>query len=343
MAEWKVSKEEITLFVHPNADALEIARVGTYALVVQKGLYQDGDVIVMAPKGALLPPEIAEPFQDYLSGGSRVKEVRLRGELSQGIVLPLDVVRKYVPDIDTLPFGEDVSEKLGIREYIPPVPSELQGRVERLQVELGIDATIIKFDVDNYRINTQEFQEGEEVLITEKVHGSQLNAISFNGKIVVSSKGILKQGLVLHESEGNAYWKALRNSGMYDFLLARENQEEVVQVVGELIPCQGGYDYGQTESTMRVFEYSVNGVPQVYDTLPQFVKDLWVPILYRGAFSEDVAVSHSKGMETVSGKQRHIREGCVVTPIVPRHKRRGGWLRLKLINPKYKMTGEEFN
>ena len=47
MSNWKVSKEKIELFVHPNADALEIGKVGAYQVVVQKGLYQTGDEIII--------------------------------------------------------------------------------------------------------------------------------------------------------------------------------------------------------------------------------------------------------------------------------------------------------
>jgi hypothetical protein len=42
MSNFKVSKEKIALFVHPNAEKLQLGRVGSYQVVVQKGLYQDG-------------------------------------------------------------------------------------------------------------------------------------------------------------------------------------------------------------------------------------------------------------------------------------------------------------
>jgi|GEM_PF-6129437 len=49
MSSWKVSKERITLFPHPKAEKLELGKVGAYQVVVQKGLYNDGDEVVFVP------------------------------------------------------------------------------------------------------------------------------------------------------------------------------------------------------------------------------------------------------------------------------------------------------
>jgi len=333
VSEWKVSLEEIKLFPHPNADKLEVARVGTYSLVVQKGLYQDGDVVLFAPKDSLLPDELAEPFRDYLTGAekNRVKEVRLRGELSQGVVLSLpDYLKPNVP------LGEDTSEKLGITEYVRPIPTELQGDVEEIDVPF-----ITYYDVDNYRIFQDDMEPGETVVISEKLHGSQENVIYRDGKVWISSKGLLKRGLAIKESEGNSYWKAFRNSGVQEVLATLSN-DTTHHFVGEMIPCQKGYTYGQSEPTLRLFEYRNNtqSLP-----LPDELEYLSVPILYEGEFSEEKAEELAKGMEQVSGRELHIREGCVVQPVEPRRTSKGTRLILKFINPKYakKATGEEFN
>ena len=46
MSNWKVSKEKIELFVHPDAESIEIGKVGSYQVVVQKGLYNNGDEVI---------------------------------------------------------------------------------------------------------------------------------------------------------------------------------------------------------------------------------------------------------------------------------------------------------
>lgn len=62
MADWKVSVEEVEIFEHPNADKMEIARVGMYGLVVGKGQYITGDKVIFVPKRSIIPPY----FRDLL-------------------------------------------------------------------------------------------------------------------------------------------------------------------------------------------------------------------------------------------------------------------------------------
>ena len=67
-----------------------LGRVGSYQVVVQKGLYNDGDEVVFAPEKSVLTGQIKSEFEKYLVGPNkdRVKAVRLRGEISSGIIVP---------------------------------------------------------------------------------------------------------------------------------------------------------------------------------------------------------------------------------------------------------------
>ena len=105
-----------------------------------------------------------------------------------------------------------------------------------------------------------------------------------------------------------------------------------------------------------------------YDQVPSEFSELWVPVVYDGTLHlvekevvifEDVErgirksridnilpkdiVDLCKGNELVSGREIHIREGVVLRPYIDRDARDGTKLRLKIINPKYKETGEEIN
>ncbi|MCY3849845.1 MAG: hypothetical protein OXF75_03455 [Acidimicrobiaceae bacterium] len=79
---------------HPNADRLEVAVVDGWRVVVASGAFTDGDAAVYIPEASILPgPLIAELGLDgRLAGPShnRVKALRLRGELSQGLLVSLD-------------------------------------------------------------------------------------------------------------------------------------------------------------------------------------------------------------------------------------------------------------
>ncbi|BAZ44769.1 hypothetical protein NIES4102_17860 [Chondrocystis sp. NIES-4102] len=108
MADFKVFKTKAIVFPHYGADKLELVKLGNYQCVAEKGLYSNGDIVVFAPEKSVLPENLAEPFKAYLIGKekNRVGTVRLRGELSMGVILPLN---KVDPD-DQLPFDVDISE-----------------------------------------------------------------------------------------------------------------------------------------------------------------------------------------------------------------------------------------
>lgn len=128
MSNFKVSKEKIQLFTHPNADKLQLGRVGSYQVVVQKGLYQDGDEVVFAPEKSVLTGQLKSEYETYLVGPNkdRVKAIRLRDQISSGIIIPPHLI----PDFDSHPVGDDISEKLGITKYEPPIPTQLAGKVK---------------------------------------------------------------------------------------------------------------------------------------------------------------------------------------------------------------------
>lgn len=362
MSTWKVSKEKIELFVHPNADALELGKVGSYQVVVQKGLYESGDEVVFAPEKSVLSGQIKSEFENYLAGSDkdRVKAVRLRGEISSGIIIPKHLVSGF----EIFNLGEDISDKLGITKYEPPIPTQLAGKVKSFDMPF-----IGNHDCEHANVYVNDLIKGERVVITEKVHGSQfiLAHEIETDKTIVSSKGMLKSGLSIEESDDNTYWIATKNDDIVG-RITRNFDSGVVQVFGEVIPVQKGYNYGQTKPTVRIFDVRVNGDSIPYDKVPNDFSEIWVPVIYDGTLNleekevliyedrekgirkvridnilpKDV-VNLCKGKELVSGNSVHIREGMVIRPYVDRNAKDGTKLRLKVINPAYKETGEEIN
>lgn len=342
MSNWKVSKQRIKLFPHPNADALELGKVGTYQVVVQKGLYNDGDQVVFVPEHSVLVGRLEQEFKPYLAGKekNRVKSVMLRKELSSGIILSNQLVEAIarVP-LSSITEDVDLSKLLGITKYIAPIPACLSGEVE------SIDATYRQHDCEQFGVYQSEFKQGEQVVVTEKLHGSQLIAhLSEDKSRFISSKGLLGRGLSLKESESNSYWQAANNVGLFELMDKHLGVLGDVQVFGELIPCQGGdWSYGHEQPTVKIFDIKVAQYSVPYSTLPEELQQLWVPILYTGPFDADLVRNLRQGTEQVSGNNLHIREGAVVHPQLHRKAADGTNLMLKIINPKYKQTGDEFN
>lgn len=366
MAIWETFATKIELLPHPNADRMQIGRVGKFQIVVGMGQYQNGDVIVFAPERAILPDSLKSEYVNsetgisYLAGSehNRVKQVRLRGELSEGVTLSIDWVLAAVPEwnaVENIPLNVDISEKLGIYKYQPVIPYNMSGIINSFD-SVNFGSRAAHHDVEQFRLFADEFVFGEEVICTCKIHGSQGNFyFSKTGEIGVTSKGMNERDQVIERSEKNLYWQALENSGLIDLVKCDLLEPESidlknfdVQFVGEVIPCQPGYSYGQDKPTIKLFRIRIDGrelsVDEIETTFGKsFIEKYWVPILYRGPFDPSVFEKLSGGMETVSGKSLHIREGIVITPAVPRVARRGFNLSLKFLNRKYKSSDEDLS
>ena len=144
---------------HPNADALELAQIKGWQCVVPKGKYAGGAKVVYIPIDSLLPADLSDRLgiTKYLSNG-RVRCARLRGEPSFGVVMDLED--------PTWADGTDVRERYGITKYVPPVrPSAGDAETSHPLFESYTD-------VENLRNFPAAFVDGEEVVATEKVHGT---------------------------------------------------------------------------------------------------------------------------------------------------------------------------
>ena len=350
MSTFKVPVEVVTIEPHPNADALEIANIQGFQAIVRKGQFQTGQLIAYIPEAAIVPDDLLESMglkgALHGPGKNRVKAIRLRGIVSQGLVYP---VREGWVE------GQDVAEELGITKWEPrpDVPDDGEPRPRREKplakayantFSVGSSRTI-RYDIENYRAHAKRgiLADGELVTYTEKIHGSWVcfallpkgMAHAEYGDFIVTSKGIAKSGQALKPDieggRGNWYWRAAR-----EFDIEAKMREIwgrscgfPVFLMGEVFG-EGVQDltYG-TPLTFRAFDiYAGNPNPEAPESergrfvsdvvLDVLVSDLGlarVPVLYRGPFSVESMREYTRGTETVSGKGAHIREGIVVRPI----------------------------
>ncbi len=331
MAEFRVIKAKVKVFPHPNAERLELLKIGTFQAVVEKEVYQDGDTVIFAPEKSILPDQLAEDYRKYLRGAekNRVGTIRLRGQLSMGVIIPL----QRVDPRNNLPLDEDISEQLGIIKYEPPIPQNLAGEVRPV-----LDfAYVTKHDVEQFRIYADNFMPQESVIVTEKIHGSQVVYFrNKNGEIAVSSKGMLRRGLTLEQSNDNFYWNAGYNLNIFETLAVLFPDRDV-QLFGEVVPIQKGFNYGFRKPSALFYKLVVDGRIFPYQEVPEKIKINWVPILYQGEYDLDKIVKLCEKIkyETVSGQKLHISEGGVIAPIAPRYSCEGFDLQLKIIAKAY--------
>ncbi|MFG2758147.1 RNA ligase (ATP) [Streptomyces wuyuanensis] len=354
MSTLRVTAEPLTIHEHPNADALELAQVGLYRAVVAKGAYRSGDVAVYIPEQAVLPAALVDELglTGRLAGkaSDRVKAVRLRGELSQGIVCR----PKALEDTDlerAAAEGTDFAELLGITKWAPPIPPTMSGDVE------AAPELLPWVDIENLQRHPDVFAPGEPVVVTEKLHGTAClvtyvagDATALpgepSGKVLVSSKGFGAKGLALKEDPRNLYWRAVRGHGVPEAAarLATELGATRVGIFGEVYGAgvqdlSYGANARSTGLGFAAFDVSaeIDGRVHWLDAARLLEGELpLVPRLYEGPFALEKVLDLASGRETVSGEGLHLREGVVVRPVTERWSPVvGGRAIVKSVSPAY--------
>lgn len=361
MATFTVPVVAVTIEPHHNADALEVARIGDYRSVVRKGQLQSGELVAYIPEQSIVPAPVLKELglEGRLAGKehNRVKALRLRGVLSQGLCYPARPGWRE---------GDDVAEVLGITKYVPPVPASMDGAV----YAAGLDRTM-RYDIENIKRFPGVFSPGEPVVFAEKIHGTwaQLGVMDAalahpeHGPLVVSSKGFAARGLAFipdaPENVHNLYLRVARHLDIVARVTAAFGPLEApVFVLGEVFGA-GVQDLGYGASTaqddvlgFRVFDV-YRGVPGQGEYLSDAALDAAVaamglervPVVYRGPFSAEALAAHTRGREQVSGEGRHLREGVVVRPRIERRDPGLGRAQLKSVSDDYLLRkgGTEYN
>ena len=284
MAEFEVLIESVaSVEDHPNADRLSLVGIRGYKCVSAKledgsHRYKVGDRVVYVPEGAVVPEWLLrkgfwseKDNKGMLAGskGDRVKAIRLRDALSQGILFSVnrfagydyekhfaledfDAWSHHVPGTDwddwlnvILEEGVDVANLLGITKYEPPVPASMSGEA----VSIGIENTF-HFDIENIK-KYPNVLEGHEVVAEEKIHGtcaifgilprSPYHDNLVDGEFVVASKGLFGRGISIKDTPENRvknlYLKAFIEHGLDDVLRVLSqnfNEGRDVFVLGEI-------------------------------------------------------------------------------------------------------------
>ena len=227
----------------PGADRICHYRVDYWWVIDGVGKYKVGDKVIYCEIDSFLPvrPEyefLRKSSHKQLTDGRegfRLRTIKLKGAISQGLLLPL--TSEGVE-------GDDLTESLGITKWDPPVSAQLSGLVkgnfpnffpktdeERVQN--------IKLDFSKY-----EFQ------ITEKLDGSSFSAYCLNGEY-----GVCSRNMELKETEDNAYWKASRSQNVKEKLLKYcTDHNRNIAIQGELLgPGVQGNSYKLPEFKIYFF------------------------------------------------------------------------------------------
>lgn len=336
---------------HPNADKLDLCIVKGWQVVTGRDQYEVGDVVIFIPPDTLVPEELADRLgiRNYLGGKdkTRVKTVRLRGEMSFGLTID-------IPGGKNWEVGYNCADDLGIVKYEPPIRATAGDAAPE-------DAFFTRYtDIENIRNFPDVIKEGERVVATEKIDGS-------NDRIGISFS-ILEDGTETYEWKAgshrlkrkrpndedikdNIYWHPYTLSSVRNMVETIHNAPEFkakeITLYGEIYGrVRGGHKslhYGRPNSLNFVaFDMKWDGVFVSWDTFETLCLEFGVPIvpvIYQFDFSLALAKDFSTGPSVLAARngmeEPHMREGIVIKPIREQRDPAFGRVVVKFLNDDY--------
>jgi RNA ligase (TIGR02306 family) len=320
---------------HPGADLLELAIIRGWQCVVKKGTFQAKQKVVYFPPDTVLSQEWTDKFgvTNYCNKkeqGMRIRQAKLRGEPSFGLVIES-------PD-PSWEVGKDVADFYGAQKYDPPVlghAGDILGQGHILFEKFT--------DIENMRNFPDVFEEGEEVICTEKIHGTQTRISLINDEhegqtIFCGSKEHARKRPDTEEGmKSNFYWFPYTLESVQNVLSVLGSAHKVVEIFGETFGRVQNLRYGINGIAFRAFGLRVDGLFLDYDGRVALFERYgvpMVPLLWRGPFSLAKIKQISEGKTTIPGAD-HIREGTVVQPVHERRDPKIGRVILKYVSDTY--------
>ncbi len=245
-----------------GADAIEAARIGGWWVVVKKDEYKVNDLCVYLEIDSWVPTELApfltkaghEPKEFRGVKGERLKTIRLRGQLSQGLILPISVL-DYLIESEYL-VGLDVTVPLGIIKWEQDEPAQLAGNARG-----NFPTFIPKTDQERVQNLSRHLEKcilaNDEWEVTEKLDGSSMTVyVSVNSEGIYH--GVCSRNLDLKEDLNNSFWMVARRDGLH------ENLEYQMQFIGQ-VAIQG-----------ELIGPGIQGNPYSLDKLEFYLYDVYL-------------------------------------------------------------------
>lgn len=335
-----------------GADKIERATILGWHLVVKKDEFKVGEKCVYMEVDSILPEK--PEFEFLRPRGFRIKTIRLRKQVSQGIAFPLSIlppkIKHYdpihgeggslpmIPDYDEVEYdeGEDVTEILEVKKYEPYIPAQLAG-----QIKGSFPGFLIKTDETRIQSvpDVLERHRHEQFQMTEKIDGSSMTVYLNKGEF-----GVCSRNLDIKEDENNSFWKIARK-------LFLEKQLKTLPYnaafQGELLgPGVQKNKYGLEELDFYIFNiFNIDTNEYVNFASAHVLLDAMnlktVPYIngIELNHSVDDLIELSEGSSLINPKIH--REGLVFRPQIEARDKDLGRLSFKVINPKFLLKYDE--
>jgi len=342
---------EFTLEKHPGADTLSIAHIKGWQVVVKTEEFLNETLGVYVPIDAVASE--TNQFLGFL-GGKRVKTIKLRKIISQGILLPWSAVEDYLQNessfdgkIVGFKIGDDLAPALNISKYLPKdsLHKLFSGQVPSLKREDWPEEFVKYTDIENINNFPDIIQEGEFVQITEKLHGTSARFGLINNQLYLGTRNTVLK-LDIEEKQYTIWHKVFYREKIDEFLKNIQSSFNEIILFGEIVG-KGIQDlhYGFEEPTFILYDVKVkkdgwfqylNHDEYILNNDAHAAFMLWqirkAPLLYVGPYSK-VKLSLRHGNDTISNT--HMREGIVIKPVQERLHLEIGRVVLKLHSEEY--------
>ncbi|MCL2877869.1 MAG: RNA ligase (ATP) [Acidobacteria bacterium] len=299
--------------VIPDSDFLELAHIMGWQCVVKKGEFREGDLGVYFEVDSFLP---VEPRYEFLRNSSyrenpdngqgfRIRTVKLRGQLSQGLILPCS----HFPEFEGFNEGDDVTEKLDVKKWYVPETSTSGG------VAIGGRPHGIPTS-DEIRIQSAtdliERLQGKPYYITTKMDGTSGTVYCIDGKV-----GCCSRNKEIEDNENALYWMPVYKYGLREKLAALGKN---IILIGEI--CGPGVQKNKLRlpgAEWYVFDVidEDSGGYVSYDKMCEICAALEVAVVPLEERGEHFAYSLETLLEKAKGKYQSglDKEGIVVRDV----------------------------
>lgn len=313
----------------PDSDSLAVVSlVGLgWKVVVKRGEFRPGEHCVYIALDSILP-ELRE-FEFMRKLNFRVRTVKLRGQISQGLVFPISIIPNALIENRLLKWGDDVTEILGVKKYEKEIPAQLRGMMAG-----RFPIFIPKTDEERLQNFPRVLEElkGVECYVSVKIDGTSGTFAEHEGKIYICSRRNEMQ------NDGDNVYSVIYRKYNFERIFIRHKS---IAIQGEI----AGPKIQKNPLKLKAPEFFMFNIYDIsrglyygfYEML-RFKEENEIPMVS----SEILHINHTLEdmLEMAKGKydSGELREGIVVRPTSERISSvmKGARLSFKVINNDYK-------
>lgn len=345
MSNFKVPLTQIKeIRPHGNAEKLEIAVVYGFQVVVKKDAYMVGDPVFYVPIDSIIPEKLEEhlfpPDAKIKLTKRRIRQIRIRGLASQGMLIDAEDIEAVYGDIDMSEMEKDYAQELNITKYEPQVTVDNPGAPGSRKARRPLEnPNFHQYNgLDNIKWYPEKFAPDEMVVLQEKIHGTNARA----ALMPYSTNSIWRKlkkffgfapeyefcyGSNKVQLQNKKGYKGFYGKDIYRDVFAALKVEEKLQpgesIYGEIYGAgvQKNYNYGlKNEHAFILFDVKVTNPdgtqrwlnPDEVSTFADQRGFRMVPEVYRGPFTSLEFVKEYTVGPSVLCPDEPVREGVVV-------------------------------